>query len=432
MTRIIPIICFTVLCALNCSSQKTIEIPLTQKNGYGPFNEGMAPVLLHSENSKNIAGVPSTWENIRYGEMETNTYQSAYQDYQLGKISLEEYNDFQKSVGWHPDTLNLSKEPLKTNIALIVGKDSSGYYKLILDANNNHDFSDDSVQHLLQMNSQDELFDRNSNTTAFSRTTTVNYERLVNNKKTMVSAPVLIAYIKEDNLLWYSFPQYLTGNFNELNLAIRSGPFTSLSYERSDILVFDDSLRNSDVIATDGLINKNEYLEIKGEIYKNLGANLNKNVLLLEKMKLPKKDIYSTQVGYKAFPYVGNDFIAGIPITSDSLKGKYVFLDFWATFCGPCIAEFPNLKSLYEKTSRKNLEIVGIVCESLPEMVKNIINKYAVNWPQILSTDDDSIKKAFGVYGYPKSFLINPEGIVIAKDLRGKELERIFMKLMNK
>jgi thiol-disulfide isomerase/thioredoxin len=177
---------------------------------------------------------------------------------------------------------------------------------------------------------------------------------------------------------------------------------------------------------------KNEFIEIKGEIYKNNGVKLNNNTLVLEKMGSPKSELYSTQTGYKAFSFEGSDFTSGTHVSSGQLKGKYVLLDFWEVWCTPCREEIPNLKNLYEKTDRKKFEIIGIVSESPSETLKKLIGKDSITWPQLLSTDSNKIREAFGVQGYPTSFLINPEGVIIAKNLRVKELEAKFPELLRK
>ena len=89
----------------------------------------------------------------------------------------------------------------------------------------------------------------------------------------------------------------------------------------------------------------------------------------------------------------------------------------------PCRMEMPNLKELYRRTDREKFEIIGIVGDSPTDALRELIGNDSITWPQIVSNDSVKIKESFGIHSYPTSLLIDPEGIIIAKDLRGKELE---------
>lgn len=116
----------------------------------------------------------------------------------------------------------------------------------------------------------------------------------------------------------------------------------------------------------------------------------------------------------------------------ESLKGKYVLLDFWAVWCGPCIDEIPNLKKLYAAADKSQFEIIGIVGDSPSQSLEELIDKQGINWPQILSDETNEITKKYGINGYPTTFLLDKEGTIIAKNLRGTELEEKILSLIKK
>jgi thiol-disulfide isomerase/thioredoxin len=191
-----------------------------------------------------------------------------------------------------------------------------------------------------------------------------------------------------------------------------------------------NDLKNEEKIKRADSYRKDEYIEIKNERYRISGVNTNRNTLVLEKTDLPKTELYSTQTGYKAHLFRGEEFTAKSTVSLEDLKGKYVLIDFWATWCGPCLQELPHLKELYAKTDRAKFEIVGIVGDSQPDALTGTIDKHAITWPQILSSDANSITKTYGISGYPTTFLIDTEGIIIAKDLRGGALEEKVLSLL--
>ena len=422
---------------LSCSQEKIIELPLTVQSGYGPFSSGVGGISPFDEDENNpwektylkILEGPTGLTDIKYGEIETNIRQSVYQDYLLENISKERYEDLQKSWNWVPDTLKLSKAPIKTKVAFAYGKDSEGVTRMVVDANNNLDLSDDKVFIPFDM-----LSNTSSNKDSITQVHSVHVsiETFTHDKITPVTIPLFIVFHSQINMFMCNFPQYAITQYKGENIAVCSSHFTNLSYYNADITLVNADMKEDGKAKEENIILKNEYIEIKGEVYKNLGVNTNKNVLVLEKTDLPKTQLVSTQVGYKSYPFRGEEYNTKSPISLESLKGKYVLLDFWAVWCGPCIQEFPNLKDLYAKIDTSKFEIVGIVGDSPVDALIETINQHQITWPQIISDDSNRIKEEYGVSGYPTSLLLDPEGVIIAKNLRGTGLTDRVLKLIEK
>lgn len=126
----------------------------------------------------------------------------------------------------------------------------------------------------------------------------------------------------------------------------------------------------------------------------------------------------------------------GKSISSQTLKGKVVLIDFWATWCGPCVAEMPRLKELYEKHHAKGFEIVGVSLDDEPESVTEFVKESALPWPQIYSADkkerefDHPLVKRYGIQAIPTMFLIDAAGNVVSTTLYGERLEEEVAKLI--
>ena len=102
-------------------------------------------------------------------------------------------------------------------------------------------------------------------------------------------------------------------------------------------------------------------------------------------------------------------------------KGKYVLIDFWASWCKPCCAEMPELKRLYDQYKQQGFEIVGISVEQDKDSWKAKIEELRMDWPQLLDVKEEAARK-YVVGTIPHTVLIDPSGVIIAKNLRGKEL----------
>jgi thiol-disulfide isomerase/thioredoxin len=317
--------------------------------------------------------------------------------------------------------------PVKVKIAFVIGKDSDGTLKMAIDTNNNLDLSDDDLFIPLEMNSFD-WSKKDSLAKAYA--INISFETFVHNKIVPVSVPLFIVCNSRVNSFMCNFLQYSTTKFKGEQIAVSSSNFTNLSYHDIGLALVPNNLKNGEKIKREVIYRQNEYLELKDELYKLLGVNTNKNALLLEKTDSPKWQLFSTQIGYKSYPFQGEEVSSKTTITLERLKGKYVLLDFWAEWCGPCIGEFPHLKELYSNTDREKFEIIGIAGNSSFDGIKKLIDKHELTWSQIVSDDINKIIETYGINSYPTTLLLNTEGVIVAKNLRGNELEEKVLSLI--
>lgn len=106
----------------------------------------------------------------------------------------------------------------------------------------------------------------------------------------------------------------------------------------------------------------------------------------------------------------------GDSIAFNSLKGKYVLIDFWSSWCGPCKASFPHMKEVYKKYGGEKFEILGISIDDVRSAWLKELSNQQLPWPQVLDTKKIYVS-GFGVTGVPTAFLINPEGRIMMKEI---------------
>ncbi len=130
-----------------------------------------------------------------------------------------------------------------------------------------------------------------------------------------------------------------------------------------------------------------------------------------------------TEIGAQA-PGFTQENLHGQEISLSDYAGKYVLVDFWASWCSPCRQENPIVRQVYNKYKDDNFEIIGISLDKDKSQWQKAIEMDQLTWPQLsdLNGWDNEVSKAYGVRSIPDNILIDPEGRIVAKGLRGEEL----------
>jgi len=104
-------------------------------------------------------------------------------------------------------------------------------------------------------------------------------------------------------------------------------------------------------------------------------------------------------------------------------KGKYVLVDFWASWCGPCRAEIPNLINVYNKYKGDKFEVLGVATWDEPADTKKAIKELNIPYPQMMNAQKAG-SDAYGISGIPQIILFGPDGKIVKRNLRGEALEK--------
>ena len=148
----------------------------------------------------------------------------------------------------------------------------------------------------------------------------------------------------------------------------------------------------------------------------------------MQDAKLPSIPVVSERVGMIAPDISGINILEGKTLSLNALRGKYVFLDFWATWCGPCVAEFPNIRKVYDTFSSDQFVILGVCEDDRNGKIKAFLKDQEVIWPTIIKSASSTKTKGYNISSFPTSFLIGPDGKIITTNLRGNDL---FIRLEN-
>jgi len=148
-----------------------------------------------------------------------------------------------------------------------------------------------------------------------------------------------------------------------------------------------------------------------------------------EDIEIAKK----TGIGRLAMDFTQNDTL-DTPVSLASFRGRYVLVDFWASWCGPCRAENPNVVKVYNKYKGQNFHIIGVSLDRPGQKDKwmKAIHDDQLDWTHVsdLKFWDNAVAKQYGIKAIPQNLLLDPTGKIVAKNLRGEDLEQKLTELM--
>lgn len=188
---------------------------------------------------------------------------------------------------------------------------------------------------------------------------------------------------------------------------------------------------SNDVIGVEAMMYMNDSREIFDSLY-NICGDVVKNHPDVQKEVKRYAQLDMTAPGKPFIDFtIENGNADGTPAKlSDYVgKGKYVLVDFWASWCGPCKAEMPNLANVYSQFKGDKFEIVGVAVWDERKDTEDILPKLPITWPVIYDAQKIPTD-IYGINGIPQIILFGPDGTIIARDLRGEAITETLKKYL--
>lgn len=414
----------------SCFAQKKIQhFPVKFHKGLGPFEGGFFTITWDTDKSEysslykksypTLKGVPENLTDISRAFIFFEARQFVYQNYKAGKISKEKFIKFTNETNWKLDENRMVKNQIHCFVTIIRGKNRNGETIYILDYNNNHDLSDDEPFKPVSWKLSEEELHKNI--------IKIPYERKSNNSIIVDTAALMIVLNGKD--LQFTMAEYVTSdiliNENKYQLILCSNLFLSRSFSKTQFVIWADSMQskkiNDDYILTDSSI-----FFIEQKPFRYNGFDIQKGLVSIE--EVDPDNYYSPQMGFKAPFFSGTDILSGKNIALRSFKGKYVFIDFWGTWCSPCRSELPKLINAYSKIDKERIVMISIASSDKIDVLKAFVKKQNMHWYQLLS---NSITTHYKINAFPTNFVIDPDGKIMLKDVDTENLALLLNGLAN-
>jgi thiol-disulfide isomerase/thioredoxin len=135
------------------------------------------------------------------------------------------------------------------------------------------------------------------------------------------------------------------------------------------------------------------------------------------------QEFQKTLVPGAVLPNFEGKTLDGAPISVLGFRDKYLLVDFWATWCGPCVAELPNVLAAYEKYHTNGFDVLAVSLDRDVTDLSKFVAEKKIPWAQIFEGAEDIAEK-FGIEQIPTTFLLDRDGKILARDLRGEELTK--------
>ncbi|WP_018627257.1 TlpA family protein disulfide reductase [Niabella aurantiaca] len=404
---------FIFLCAALLIGYKgpaqEIRIPVALQNGYGPFYRTISTITTDSipGNGSLLKGIPANLDSVQLRVITILPHQYQYQNL-LSANAKDPRPDSLPAI-WlaRVEKEKLTGKEINCFFNVVSGiHKATGKSQVIIDKNRNDDFSDDTAFTPVSLKS---LKDKRMMERA---TFPITFERY-NGKRIITEKARLLVAMNSRKTIMVNFSQFGSAAWNGHHFYISPRYFMSLSYVNSD-LIFGKGRLAADSVPSGQIIQQGRFLNIKGQSYQFLGVDILTQHIRLKKIN-GKDNLHSDQIGFRAPSLQGRRLLTSQLMNIAGLPGKYLFIDFWATWCKPCIAQLRSIQSYYQLADTSKIEFIGVGMDSRKEDLKAVISRFKLRYPQIVP--DSGIEQTYSIPALPSNLLIGKNNLIIAKDI---------------
>lgn len=294
--------------------------------------------------------------------------------------------------------MELPNNPIKCFVYVIRGRDAKGKAAVMVDTNNDLDFSDETP--FYPKTAYKEKYS-SIGTYQEQEKTYFTYQAFEEGRVVAKRIPIVIKRMPAEpkgNDFWYYSPLHarttLNVNGESYEIALPGGAsvpsfeyasMVVLEKDSTHIYEYPELIQKGDLITVGGLLNKLEY--------RNKGVSLFHNALELEGSDVDEQE-YSLQAGHPFEPFTAKEFQTGEAIALADYQDKYVFIDFWGTWCKGCVQELPELQRIYGGVDKQRVEFISIAGgNQSPGQLEKFLKKRPLAWPQIISDNKNKLMK---------------------------------------
>ena len=424
----LALLCILGVSAQSQSEKQTVRIKTelkAGKMGY-PSSWGFAYFKNQADASlleilENLSGIPKDWNEYYRKEILFQRNQFIFQNYKQGRISDSTFTKLLEEKGMDTIIDKYSTTPIACFSTMIYRARDNGKVEYMVDTDADGDFSDEEVFKPLKGAAVKRM------ESTIKEVPYIQYELFVNNSVVRDSIPFMTFFNeseKHGKYLSYTFPIYAEGSFGEETFFVSP---SKVDFSRFTVITRRQLNSRSNTREWEKA-KKGDRVNYFSDWYEIDYFDRASMELVLERVNTATDSISPT-VGFYAPDFEFEVMNSGNELKLSDLKGKYVLLDFWGTWCGPCVKGIPDLVKLHEEFKKKQFEIVSIAVKSERQAFDELIEEHGMNWLHAWQANSrGGMVQLYNINAFPTFILIDPEGKIVSKTNDTDKLKELIVK----